>query len=59
MHEDEVSFGDVQRGQQLLKQNIAESHRLIDETQQRVETSRALVGLNGKPARQEEEREPG
>lgn len=34
----------VERGQQQLKNNIAESNRLIDEAQQRVDSSRAITG---------------
>lgn len=43
MHEDEVSLGDVQRGQQELRNHIAENDRLIGETAHRVAMSRAIT----------------
>lgn len=47
MRNDELSVGDVQQGQQQLRENIEISTRLIGEAQQRVETSRALTGEAG------------
>ena len=44
MREDEMSLGDVQRGQQQLREHIAENDRLIGETTHRVERSRAITG---------------
>lgn len=47
MRNDELSVGDVQQGQQQLRENIEISTRLIGEAQQRVESSRALTGEAG------------
>ncbi|MFD1612467.1 hypothetical protein ACFSCW_11710 [Sphingomonas tabacisoli] len=44
---DNDGHGAVERGQQQLKNNIAESNRLIDEAQQRVDSSRAITGDGG------------
>ena len=43
MNKDQVSLGDVKRGQQQLRDHIAESDRLIGEAEQRVATSRAYT----------------
>lgn len=44
MRIDEEALGKVSQGQQQLKQSIAESARLIEQAQHRVETSRVLTG---------------
>lgn len=44
MREDEKSLRDVQRGQQKLREHIAENDRLIGETTHRVAKSRAITG---------------
>ena len=44
MHDDDVIVGEVKRRQQLLRDQIAESDRLIGEAAQRVATSRAITG---------------
>lgn len=49
MHDDDVSVGEVKRGQQLLRDQIAESDRLIGEAAQRVATSRAITSA-GEPS---------
>jgi hypothetical protein len=53
MHDDDVSVGEVKRRQQLLRDQIAESDRLIGEAAHRVATSRAITGAdevaNGPP----------
>ena len=43
MSVDEHIVGEVKRGQQILREKIVESDRLIDETQQLVEESRAFA----------------
>jgi hypothetical protein len=43
MHDDDVIVGEVKRRQQLLRDQIAESDRLIGEAAQRVATSRAIT----------------
>lgn len=43
MRVDDEAFGEVERGQQQLKQNIEVSTRMIGEAQERVESSRALA----------------
>ena len=44
MNDDDVSVGEVERRQQLLRDHIAENDRLIGEAAQRVATSRAITG---------------
>lgn len=44
MHDDKVSLRELKRGQQLLRDHIAENDRLIGEAAQRVATSRAITG---------------
>lgn len=43
MNDDDVSVGEVERRQQLLRDHIAENDRLIGEATQRVATSRAIT----------------
>jgi hypothetical protein len=57
MRDDDVSVGEVKRGQQMLRDHIAENNRLIGETAQRVATSRAITGASAGQA--QDESEPG
>jgi hypothetical protein len=57
MRDDDVSVGEVKRGQQMLRDHIAENNRLIGETAQRVATSRAITGAGAGQA--QDESEPG